>query len=420
MSFALVDVNNFYASCERVFNPRLANRLVVVLSNNDGCVIARSAEAKQLGVPMGMPFFQVAKLLKQHNGVALSSNYALYGDMSRRVMTILARFSPRQEIYSIDECFLAMDGLNGLFARGQEIRQQIRQWTGLPVCVGFGASKTLAKLANHCAKKRLAGKDGVCNLLDYTPQEIDRLFGRIAAGEVWGVGRRLTSRLEAMGVTTVRQLRDAEPKKIRQHFSVVLERTVMELRGESCLSLEEMAPAKQQIICSRSFGQPVLDLADLREAAANYTARAAEKLRVQGSVAGVLQVFVQTNPFKPNEPQYNQSVAMPFPAPTADTRIMTSAALEGLERIYRPGYRYKKVGVMLLGLCPAEKATPSLFDMTPKHSKALMAAVDAINRINGRGTIRLASEGIVQPWKMRRERMSRRYTTRWDELLQIG
>lgn len=420
MTFALVDVNNFYASCERVFNPKLANRLVVVLSNNDGCVIARSAEAKQLGVPMGMPFFQVAKLLKQHNGVALSSNYALYGDMSRRVMTILARFAPRQEVYSIDECFLGMDGLNNLSGHGQEIRQQIRQWTGLPVCVGFGVSKTLAKLANHCAKKGLAGQDGVCNFLDGSPSDIDRLFGRIAASEVWGVGRRLAGRLEAMGISTVRQLRDADPKRMRQHFSVVLERTVMELRGESCLSLEEMAPAKQQIICSRSFGQPVLDLADLREATANYTARAAEKLRGQGSVAGVLHVFVQTNPFKPNEPQYNQSIAVPFTAPTADTRVMATAALSGLEKIFRPGYRYKKVGVMLLDLCPAEKVAPSLFEAAPKHSKALMAAVDAINRINGRGTIRLGAEGIEQPWKMRRERMSRRYTTRWDELLQIG
>lgn len=420
MIFALVDVNNFYASCERVFNPKLANRLVVVLSNNDGCVIARSAEAKAVGIPMGMPYFQVEKLLKQHQGIALSSNYALYADMSNRVMTILAQQSPQQEVYSIDECFLGMDGMSDLYQRGQKMRRQIQQWTGLPVCVGFGASKTLAKLANHCAKKGLAGSKGVCDFTVAPAAALDSLLGRIAVSEVWGVGRRLSGRLEVLGVTTVKQLRDADPTIIRRRFSVVLERTVMELRGVSCLSLEEVAPAKQQIMCSRSFGNPVLDLEDLREAVASYAARAAEKLRRQQSVATTVQAYLQTNPFKPQDPQYSPAITIPLPSPTADTRSITQAALEGLETIYKAGYRYKKAGVMLLGIEPADKVAPSLFDVEPRRSQALMAVVDAINRANGRGTIRLAAEGIVKPWQMRRERMSLRYTTRWGELLQIS
>lgn len=420
MSFALVDVNNFYASCERVFNPSLAGRVVVVLSNNDGCVIARSAEAKKLGIPMAMPYFQVEKLLRQHDGVAFSSNYELYADMSNRVMSILAQYSPEQEVYSIDECFLGMSGFTDRVERGQRIREQVMRWTGLPVCVGFGATKTLAKLANHCAKKGLAGSNGVCDLIDQSQAEQDALFGRIEVGEVWGVGRRIGRKLEGLHIHTVQQLRDADPAFIRQQFSVVLERTVQELRGISCLALEDVTPAKQQIMCSRSFGQPVVDEQDLREAVTSYASRAAEKLRQQGSVASAVHVYLQTNPFKPQEKQYSRGVTLAFETPTADTLRITRTATEALTHLFRPGYRYKKAGVMLVGIQRGAEQTPSLFDTGKEKSDALMRVMDAINQRNGKGTIRLAVEGSERPWQMRRERMSPRVTTKWKELLRIG
>ena len=419
MSFALVDVNNFYASCERVFNPSLAGRVVVVLSNNDGCVIARSAEAKKLGIPMAMPYFQAEKLLRQHGGVALSSNYELYADMSNRVMSILARYSPAQEVYSIDECFLGMEGFSDRFKRGQRIREQVLRWTGLPVCVGFGATKTLAKLANHCAKKGLAGCDGVCDLIDQSQAEQDALFARIEVGDVWGVGRRIARKLEGLHIHTVRDLRDADPSFIRRQFSVVLERTVQELRGLSCLALEDVIPAKQQIMCSRSFGQPVVDEQDLREAVSSYASRAAAKLRQQGSVASAVHVYLQTNPFKPQEKQYSQGLTLPFRAPTADTLRIVRAATAALTQLFRPGYRYKKAGVMLVGIQKGTEQACGLFDTGKEKSEALMRVMDAINLRNGKGTIRLAGEGSERPWQMRRERMSPRVTTRWGELVQI-
>lgn len=419
-SFALIDVNNFYVSCERLFNPRLAGRAVVVLSNNDGCVIARNAAAKALGIAMAVPYFQAAKLLRPHGGVALSSNYALYADMSNRVMRILASYSPQQEVYSIDECFLDMAGMSELATRGRQMRERIGQWVGLPVCVGFAASKTLAKLANHCAKKGLAGSDGVCDFHALPAAAVDRLLERLRASEVWGVGRRLGEQLAALGINSARQLRDADASRLRRRFSVTMERTIMELRGVSCLSLEEMAPAKQQIMCSRSFGQPVFDLADLREAVASYCARAAEKLRGQGSLSSAVQVYLQTNPFRPDEAQYCPALSVPLPYASADSRLIVRAALAGLAAIYRPGYRYKKAGVMLLGLQPAGQVTASLFETSKPHSAALMQAIDAINRRQGQGSIRLAAEGLLKPWQMRRERMSPCYTTSWQGLLQIG
>ncbi len=416
MTLALVDGNNFFVSCERVFNPKLENRPVVVLSNNDGCAVARSAEAKSLGVKMGTPWFQMRDLARQHGIVALSSNYALYADMSNRMMAVLAQFSPDQEVYSIDECFLGMDGFGhlDLVEYGKVMRQRVRQWVGLPVCVGIAETKTLAKLANHCAKKNLAGSDGVCDFNRMSGQEISQLFAGICVGEIWGVGRQLTRKLGELGITTVEALRTASAKTLRDRFSVVLERTMAELNGIPCIALEEVVPNKQQIISSRSFGQYVYDLESLKEAVASYIAIAAEKLRGQGSFAGMVQVYIRTNPHK-DAPQYQRGLTIPLPEATDDTLRLTRAALWGLKRIYRAGYAYQKAGVALLNLSDAASVQMNLFSVTRDNSK-LMQVMDRINAVWGRGTLRSAAEGFEKGWKMKREKVSPGYTTRWDQV----
>lgn len=421
MSFALVDGNNFYVSCERVFNPRLEGKPMVVLSNNDGCVVARSAEVKALGVQMGEPWFKLRELAQKHGILAYSSNYTLYADMSNRMMRVLGSYSPQQEVYSIDECFLGFSGFRPaeLPTMGQRIRRQVQQWVGLPVCVGIGPTKTLAKLANHCAKKGLAGDEGVCDLGQMDKAAQDDLFGRIPVGEVWGVGRRLTARFSELGITTVRDLCDADVGMLRREFSVVLERTVMELRGVSCLELEEVAPAKKQIVCSRSFGAYIHTLTELEEAVASYMARAAEKLRHQGSVANGVEVFIRTNPFNEKHPQYQQAIVVPLTQATSDTVRLTRAALWGLKRIYRPGFAYQKAGVMLMGLHPASQTQGVLFETASPARPALMQVIDQANARWGRGTLKLAAEGVVKPWQMKRERMSPAYTTRWEDLPRV-
>lgn len=347
---ALIDVNNFYVSCERAFNPKLENQSVVVLSNNDGCAVARSNEVKALGVKMGAPWFQLKDLAEKHHIVALSSNYTLYGDMSDRFSTILRDFSPNIEIYSIDECFLSLDGLNSLWPSaahmGKIMRQRVRQWLDLPVCVGFGASKTLAKLANHIAKKQSAF-NGVCDLGSLSSEQIDALFSKIAVREVWGVGSRIGLKLEAAGIKTVQALRDTPTAWLRAKFGVVMARTSSELRGISCLMLEEITPPRKQIISSRSFGQLVYTLPELSESVASYMSKAAEKLRGQHSTCNAIQVFVHTNPFREQDPQYSNSITIPLPNASSDTRLLIRAALFGLQRIYQPGFAYKKAGVML-------------------------------------------------------------------------
>ena len=422
MSIALIDGNNFYVSCERVFNPRLEGKPVVVLSNNDGIVVARSAEIRALGVKMGAPWFQLKDLARKHGILAYSSNYALYADMSNRMMRVLGTYSPQQEIYSIDECFLGFDGFpeTGLAAIGQRIRRQVKQWVGIPVCVGIGATKTLAKLANHCAKKGLAGTEGVCDFGRMDAAELDALLARIDVNEVWGVGHRLTNKLAALGIASVRDLRDADAVTLGEAFSVVLQRTVMELRGVSCLELEELAPAKKQIISSRSFGAYVYTLPELEEAVSTYIARAAEKLRRQHSVAGALQVYIRTNPFKPEHPQYQRGLTLPLPAPTGDTRTLTRAALWGLKHLFKPGYAYQKAGVMLMELRDAGVVQGQLFDAAPPDRPALMQVIDRANAQWGRGTLRLASEGVKKSWQMRRERVSPAYTTRWEDLPRVN
>ena len=421
MIVALVDGNNFFVSCERVFNPQLAGRPVVVLSNNDGCAIARSNEVKTLGVKMGTPWFQMRDLARQHGIVALSSNYELYADMSNRMMAVLGKFAPEQEIYSIDECFLGLDGFahEDLHEYGRAIRRRVGQWIGIPVCVGIAATKTLAKLANHCAKKNLAGSDGVCDFIRMPEAELSMLFSTIGAGEIWGVGPRLSTQLADLGITNVETLRRADAPTLRQRFSVLLERTIRELNGSACIALEEAAPTKQQIISSRSFGSYVHDLPSLREAVASYIAIAAAKLRSQGSLAGMVQVYIRTNPHKENAPQYQRGLTVPLPEATDDTLRLTQAALRALERIYRSGYAYQKAGVALLNLSTAATAQASLFATAPDH-KRLMQTMDRINAIWGRGTLRSAAEGFEKHWRMKRERVTPGYTTCWNQLPSVS
>lgn len=422
-AIALIDGNNFYVSCERVFQPELEGKPVVVLSNNDGCVVARSQEVRALGVGMGVPWFKLRDLAKQHGIIARSSNYTLYGDMSQRMHSVIGQFAPEQEIYSIDETFLDLTGFNrDLIDYGQQIRQRVRQWTGIPVCVGIGSSKTLAKLANHCAKKAHvpAMANGVTDLNQLSPSDLKDLFSRVEVGEVWGVGRRIRERLNGMGIETVQQLKDSSVSRIKNEFNVVLARTVAELNGESCLSLEEVAPPKQQIMSSRSFGQPVFMLDDLSEAVVSYTSRAAEKLRHQNHVAGAIQVFVQTNPFKSDEPQYNNGVTVKLLHPTNNSFLLAEAALYGLKRIFKQGYAYKKAGVMLTALIPANQVPVDLFsgfeEPETQRARNLMATLDEINARMGRGTVRSAGEGMQKSWAMRSDNKSKAYTTDWAQL----
>lgn len=415
---ALVDCNNFYVSCERVFNPKLVNRPVVVLSNNDGCAVARSNEAKSLGIKMGTPWFKLKELAHREGVAACSSNYALYADMSNRVMSILAHYSPRQEVYSIDECFLDLTGAPpaDLQQRGREIRQRVGQWTGLPVCVGLAPTKTLAKLANHIAK-RYPLFDGVCDLQAMLPAERDQWFSTLEVGEVWGVGRRLTPKLAEWGVHSVLDLMRADPARLRSRFSVMMEKTNRELNGEMCIELEAFSPPKQQIVSSRSFGIPVQDLQGLEEAVSLHAGRAAEKLRRQQSCASFVQVFIQTSPFHPRRPYYGNSFTLALPISTDDTMQISKIALSGLKPIYRAGYHYQKAGVMLSGIIPAAAVQPDLFAGRPDgRSKRVMKVLDGINRKLGRGTLHSARQGFTQPWHMKQEHKSPAYTTRWAEL----
>jgi nucleotidyltransferase/DNA polymerase involved in DNA repair len=376
---------------------------------------------KAIGVKMGAPWFELKELADKHNIVALSSNYTLYGDMSDRVTSILRDYSPHIEVYSIDESFLSLNGLGGLWSSatdmGLSIRNRVRQWTGLPVCVGIGPSKTLAKLANHIAKKN-PRFNGVCDLIAMPKAEVDALLASIGVAEVWGVGRRIGLQLHAAGITTVQALREASPTWLRSKFSVVMERTGNELQGISCLALEEVTPPRKQIISSRSFGQLVHDLPQLCESVASYMSSAAEKLRRENSVCEAIQVFVQTNPFREQDAQYSNSITVPLPNASSDTRLLVRAALFGLKRIYRPGFAYKKAGVMLIGIAPASRRQLSLLLQHGAGDKAqrLMQVMDKLNQTYGRNTVSVFSSGTRKSWAMRRENMSPNYTTSWRDV----
>ena len=418
--FALCDVNSFYASCETVFRPDLWGKPVVVLSNNDGCVIARSAEAKTLGVKMGEPYFKQKDLFRRCGVVCFSSNYELYADMSQRVMSTLEELSPRVEIYSIDEAFCDLTGVRNcrnLTDFGREIRQTILQRTHLTVGVGIAQTKTLAKLANHAAKKWQCQTGGVVDLSNQERQR--KLMAALPVDEVWGVGRRISKKLEAMGIKTVLDLADTDICFIRKHFNVVLERTVRELRGESCLELEEFAPAKQEIICSRSFGERITDYDTMRQAICSYASRAAEKLRGEHQYCRFISAFVKTSPFALNEPYYSNSASVKLLTPTQDSRDIINAATRCLDAIWQEGYRYQKGGVMLGDFFSCGVAQLNLFDENAPRpgSEKLMAVLDMLNGREGRGTLYFAGQGIQQQWKMQRGMLSPRYTTRASDLL---
>ena len=434
--YALIDGNNFYVSCERVFRPSLQGRPVVVLSNNDGCAIARSNEAKDLGIRMGHPWHEIRHLEEEAGLIALSANFELYGDMSDRMMSLAAGLGPEQEIYSIDESFISLDGVKGdLVARARAVRARILNWTGIPCGIGIGPTKTLAKLANHIAKtaERKPGSyparfAQVCDLTSATDLERETLLQATDVGEVWGVGGRIGAQLRDLGVKTVWDLARMDPQVARQRWSVVLERTVQELKGVSCIQLDDVPPPKQQIACTRSFGTAVRDLASLKEAVSEFAGRAAEKLRGQNSLAGEVLVFIRTSPFR-KVPQYSRSHVQPLVRPSADTRQIVGAALEGLGKIFRPGFDYAKAGVMLMDISSASQVQTELgFDdpeqtlpSTPQRDpQRLMAALDAVNQRWGKHTMKLGSNRlnpqVPRGWVMKQERRTPRYTTLWEEM----
>lgn len=417
---ALVDCNNFYVSCERVFDPKLEGRPVVVLSNNDGVIISRSNEAKLLGIGMAVPFFKVRPIIERYDVQTFSANFALYGDMSQRVMGTLSQFSPEMEIYSIDEAFLDLSGFKGvdLTAYARKIMVTVRQWTGIPVSIGVAVTKTLAKVANEIAKHSPRA-DGVRNIADSSHR--DQALAEVDVKDVWGIGRRTAPRLREKGIKTALDLRDADEVWIKKTLGLPGLRTVLELRGTACLTLESSPPPKQGITISRSFGKPVESLEDIKEAVADYASRATEKLRSEGSVAKVVSVFLMTNPFN-RDPQYHPSIAVELSIPTNSTPEILRPALLGLEKIYRQGFLYHKAGVMLTGLMPRGLVQGDLFQpetQERRRSKPLMEAVDRINARMGSGAVAFAAEGIHKGWRMKSERRSQRYTTRWDELVEV-
>ncbi|MFN4623551.1 Y-family DNA polymerase [Klebsiella pasteurii] len=419
--FALCDVNSFYASCETVFRPDLKGRAVVVLSNNDGCVIARSAEAKPF-VKMGEPYFKQKEMFRRHGIIAFSSNYELYADMSNRVMTTLEELSPRCEIYSIDEAFCDLTGVRNcrdLTDFGREIRETVLRRTHLTVGVGIAQTKTLAKLANHAAKQWQRQTGGVVDLSNMERQR--KLMALLPVDEVWGVGRRISKKLESMGIDTVLKLADTDIRFIRKHFNVVLERTVRELRGEPCLGLEEFAPVKQEIVCSRSFGGRITEYHEMRQAICSYASRAAEKLRGEHQYCRFISAFVKTSPFALNEPYYGNSASVKLLTPTQDSRDIITAATKCLDAIWRDGHKYQKAGVMLGDFYSQGVAQLNLFDDNAprQNSEKLMEVLDHLNAKDGRGTLYFAGQGIQTAWQMKREMLSPRYTTRFLDLLTV-
>lgn len=414
----LADANSFYGESERVLRPDLKGKPIVVLSNNDGCVIAQTKEAKAIfEQDMCKPWFEVEEEAKRLGVVHFSSNYELYANMSTRFMNTLKQFAPRQEIYSIDESFLDFTGLDrDYIALGHEIKDTVLQWTGLPICVGTASTKTLAKLANRCAKKQPVF-NGVCDFTSMSPSELDRVMEGMRLKDIWGVGNRLEAKLNSLGVHNILRLKRANTKRIRDEFGVVLERTIKELNGESWLELEEGLPEAKQVMSSRSFGERVLLLKDLEEAISFHAANASQRLRKQGMYANMVYVFIQNSPF--DKAKFTPEDGMiALPAPTNSTFQIAKAALWLLKKIFRPGVYYQKAGVMLMELVPTGGQQEDLFGYTKSQPKSeeLMQVMDKLNGKYGRGTIKLASEGIDKAWSMRRSFKSPNYTGSWTEL----
>ncbi|WP_080240017.1 Y-family DNA polymerase [Spirosoma rigui] len=425
--FALVDANNMYVSCERSFNPGLNGKPVVVLSNNDGCVVARSDEAKALGIKMGVPFFQLEPLRQAHELTVFSSNYTLYGDMSARLMGILNRFVENVEVYSIDEAFLQVNGYEGVYAAyrdlGEAIRSTVAQWLRIPVCIGFGPTKTLAKVANRIAKQN-PELGGIC-VLD-TTEAIDRALADFPVGELWGVGRRYASRLIRHAIRTAAHLRDAPDDWINQHMTVNGLRLAYELRGVPCRMLAVDMPPKKSICAAPSFGRPVSDLPTMVQALTTHLGRACEKLRRQGSLCGTITVFIHTNRFRrtpgngqPARPYYN-SCSVEVPHPTGSTIELLAYAESVLRSIFKFGYAYQKVGVILSNLLPADYRQAGVFVAGPDERLIRLAGVmDSLNNRYGRDRVRLANQGFDPDWGHRQDWLSPRYTTNWKEIMPV-
>tara|TARA_R110002094_G_scaffold63029_8_gene73418 strand:- start:3477 stop:4733 length:1257 start_codon:yes stop_codon:yes gene_type:complete len=411
--FALVDCNSCYASCEQIFRPDLRGKPVIVLSNNDGCIIARSKEAKALGIPDLHAYFKVKQLIKRHRVAVFSSNFRLYDDISQRVMDTLRHFSPNIEIYSIDEMFLDFAGMNHpLHNYGQTIKQTLWKQVRMPVSVGIAPSKTLAKLANYAAKN-IQKCQGVC-LLD-SPHKLQWLLPRVPVTKVWGVGLRTGKKLADLSIYTAGDLAISNPKTIRRHFSVCLERTIEELNGKVCLELEDIPPDKKQIYCSRSFGEKPSELDPLLQAVGLYACRATEKLRAQQHLVLSIHVFIHTSPYQPN--YYSNSTVVKLPYPTDDSRVITASAKQAVRSLYRPGHKYLKSGVGLIELVPKKYQQQDIFQASQgKSADTLMKTLDDINRRYGQGSAFLAGEGIRKRWPMRQEHRSPCYTTNWNDL----
>lgn len=429
--FALIDGNNFYVSCERAFQPALHGKPVVVLSNNDGCAISRSNEAKAMGIKMAQPYYQFREMERTTDLVCLSANFELYGDMSTRMMAIAAGLGPQQEIYSIDESFIGdLHGIPDLTRRAWAIRNRIWRWTSIPTCIGLAPSKTLAKLCNHIAKEA-ERKPGsypaelakVCNWAELPPLKHQELLQCTPASDVWGIGRRMAAKLAEQGIFTAWDVARMPVTQAREAWSVVMERTVRELQGVSCINLEHAPAPQQQIACTRSFGHAISSLPPLVEAVSEFATRAAERLRHSQQLAGALLVFAHTSPFR-SGPRFHQSISIPLHHPTSDTRALVKAALDGLRKIYQPGFELAKAGVMLLDLCPAhaQQQAELLFEApTPRRDQSkLMEVMDRINARYGKATLHIGSTGHTQAdkagWRMRQEHRTPRYTTRLDEI----
>jgi DNA polymerase V len=412
---ALVDCNNFYTSCEKVYRPDLTDTPLVVLSNNDGCVVSRSKEAKALGIKMGQAWFEIKNQMEEMGVLAFSSNYALYADTSNRVMSILSKFSPRTEVYSIDECFVDLTGMRDIRSISYEMHQRVAKWTGIHVGVGVGPTKTLAKLANHVAKTHPRSK-GVFNYNALTPSQKTRLLSQIPVEEVWGVGRKLTKRLSAYGIHTALELRDAHTQTLRSAFGIVMEKTQRELQETQCIELQEVPPDKKQIVSSRSFGQMVTELEVLQDALSTFVANACVKLRKQNGHSAMIQVFLQTNRFRDDLPQYMPSLAVPLPQPTNDTMVINKWASYLCERMYKEGYHYKKAGIMLSEISPIAFYQADFLEPAVSSDTRLMKALDSLNERYGRGTVKVSTQGAYKSWQMKSERKSPSYTTNWDEL----
>jgi DNA polymerase V len=424
--YALVDVNNCYVSCERLFNPKLNHRPVIVLSNNDGCAVARSQEAKDLGIKMGVPLFQIKDIVEQHKVEVLSSNYALYAEMSHRFHRILGQYvaPDEQEIYSIDESFLKLTAYAqhyDLNTYAQDMRARILKWIGLPVCVGIGRSKTEAKLANYMAKKAKRF-NGVCNLVEMDPQHRDYFYSLIDVSEVWGVGRKHSQKLKQYGINTVLDLAQCNPHRLGKAFSVVMQRTVMELQGQSCMELEHAPEPRKQIVASRSFGEKITALDDLKEALAKYVQDAVKRLRAEKALCGTVIVFVQSNPFDRHVPYYGKSVSIDLDEPTDSVTMLVRTALQLLEQIYKQEVIYKKCGVILTDMLDKQHYIPALFADHERiqNNESLMQTYEQIQQRFGKTKIAVGSCYLPErKWSGKQESLSRNYFS-WDGMLKIN